>query len=73
MPSVENLDVDTAKGILQDSGFKWKIVFQDTTDGSLDGVVITQSPAADTKAPPGTVVTLTVGRLVQETTTVPTP
>jgi serine/threonine-protein kinase len=73
VPSVENLDVDTAKGILQDSGFKWKIVYQDTTDGSLDGVVITQSPSADTKAPPGTVVTLTVGRLVQETTTVPTP
>jgi eukaryotic-like serine/threonine-protein kinase len=73
VPSVENLDVDTAKGILQDSGFKWKIVYQDTTDGSLDGVVITQSPSADTKAPPGTVVTLTVGRLVQETTTLPTP
>jgi eukaryotic-like serine/threonine-protein kinase len=73
VPSVENLDVDTAKGILQDSGFKWKIVYQDTTDGSLDGVVITQSPTADTKAPPGTVVTLTVGRLVQETTTLPTP
>jgi beta-lactam-binding protein with PASTA domain len=73
VPSVENLDVDTAKSILQDSGFKWKIVYQDTTDGSLDGVVIIQSPAADTKAPPGTVVTLTVGRLVQETTTVPTP
>jgi beta-lactam-binding protein with PASTA domain/predicted Ser/Thr protein kinase len=73
VPSVENLDVDTAKGILQDSGFKWKIVFQDTTDGSLDGVVITQNPAAATKAPPGTVVTLTVGRLVQETTpTAPT-
>jgi eukaryotic-like serine/threonine-protein kinase len=69
VPSVENLDVDTAKGILQDSGFKWKIVYQDTTDGSLDGVVITQDPAAATKAPPGTVVTLTVGRLVQETTT----
>jgi len=72
VPSVENLDVDTAKGILQDSGFKWKIVFQDTTDGSLDGVVITQDPSAATKAPPGTVVTLTVGRLVQETTTAPT-
>jgi serine/threonine-protein kinase len=72
VPSVENLDVDTAKGILQDSGFKWKIVYQDTTDGSLDGVVITQDPAAATKAPPGTVVTLTVGRLVQETTTAPT-
>jgi serine/threonine-protein kinase len=73
VPSVENLDVDTAKGILQDSGFKSKIVYQDTTDGSLDGVVITQSPSAATKAPPGTVVTLTVGRLVQETATTPTP
>jgi beta-lactam-binding protein with PASTA domain/predicted Ser/Thr protein kinase len=73
VPSVENLDVDTAKGILQDSGFKSKIVYQDTTDGSLDGVVITQSPGAGTKAPPGTVVTLTVGRLVQETATTPTP
>jgi eukaryotic-like serine/threonine-protein kinase len=72
VPSVENLDVDTAKGILQDSGFKSKIVYQDTTDGSLDGVVITQDPSASTKAPPGTVVTLTVGRLVQETSTAPT-
>jgi eukaryotic-like serine/threonine-protein kinase len=73
VPSVENLDVDTAKGILQDSGFKSKIVYQDTTDGSLDGVVITQSPGAETKAPPGTVITLTVGRLIQETATIPTP
>jgi serine/threonine-protein kinase len=73
VPSVENLDVDTAKGILQDSGFKSKIVYQDTTDGSLDGVVITQSPGAETKAPPGTVITLTVGRLIQETATTPTP
>src|SRR5262245_52022569 len=44
VPSVENLDVDTAKSIIQDSGFKSKVVYQDTTDGSLDGVVITQSP-----------------------------
>ena len=73
VPSVENLDVDTAQSILQDSGFKSKIVYQDTTDGSLDGVVITQSPEPGTKAPAGTVVTLTVGRLIQETATTTTP
>jgi eukaryotic-like serine/threonine-protein kinase len=74
VPSVENLDVDTAKSIIQDSGFKSKIVYQDTTDGSLDGVVITQSPGAGEKAPAGTVITLTVGRLVQATeTTATTP
>jgi serine/threonine-protein kinase len=74
IPSVENLDVDTAKSIIQDSGFKSKVVYQDTTDGSLDGVVITQNPGAGTNAPPGTVITLTVGRLVQQTTaTTPPP
>jgi beta-lactam-binding protein with PASTA domain/predicted Ser/Thr protein kinase len=73
VPSVENLDVDSAKSVLQDAKFKSTVVYQDTTDGSLDGVVISQDPAPGTKAPPGTVVTLTVGRLIQETATTPAP
>jgi serine/threonine-protein kinase len=73
VPSVENLDVDSAKSVLQDAKFKSAVVYQDTTDGSLDGVVISQDPAPGTKAPSGTVVTLTVGRLIQETATTPAP
>jgi len=72
IPSVENLDVDSAKSVLTESGFKASVTYQDTNDSSLDGVVITQSPGSGTQAPPGTTVTLTVGRYVAPATTAPT-
>jgi eukaryotic-like serine/threonine-protein kinase len=69
VPDVSSLDVGTATSTLQDSGFKTKVVYQDVTDPSLDGSVLSQSPGGGTQAAPKTVVTVTVGRIVQQTTT----
>jgi beta-lactam-binding protein with PASTA domain/predicted Ser/Thr protein kinase len=69
VPSVENLDVDSAKSVLTESGFKAKVQYQETDDQSLDGVVISQSPASGSNAPPGATVTLTVGKYVAPATT----
>jgi serine/threonine-protein kinase len=72
VPSVVNLDIDSARTTLVDAGFKVRIVYQDTTDQSLDGVVTLQDPPSGTQAAPGTTVTVTVGRFATPTTTVTT-
>ena len=79
MPPVENLDVATARSILQDAGFKVVVQDQDTDDRDLEGVVLGQDPGPGTQAPVGATVTLTVGNYVppaatttETTTTTPT-
>jgi beta-lactam-binding protein with PASTA domain/predicted Ser/Thr protein kinase len=62
VPEVESSDVETAKSTLQASGFKAHVVKQDTDSPSLDGIVISQDPAAGTQAKPGTKVTIVVGK-----------
>jgi serine/threonine-protein kinase len=62
VPNVENTDVDTARSQLIASGFKVKEQKEDTTDPSLEGIVISQNPAPDTQAKPGSRVTIVVGR-----------
>jgi serine/threonine-protein kinase len=62
VPNVENSDVDTARSQLVASGFKVKVKHEDTTDPNLEGIVISQDPAADTQLKPGATVTLTVGQ-----------
>jgi serine/threonine-protein kinase len=69
VPSVVNLDVDSARTTLVDAGFKVRVVYQDTTDQSLDGVVTLQDPPFNTPAKPGTTVTVTVGRFTATPTT----
>ncbi len=61
VPNVENSDVDTARSQLVASGFKVKVKHVDTTDPNLEGIVISQDPAADTQLKPGETVTITVG------------
>jgi len=61
VPNVENTDVETARSQLVASGFKVKVKHEDTTDPSLEGIVISQDPAADTQLKPGATVTVTVG------------
>ncbi|MDX6411191.1 MAG: eukaryotic-like serine/threonine-protein kinase [Gaiellaceae bacterium] len=79
IPSVVNLDIDSARTTLTDAGFKVSVVYQDTTDQSLDGVVTLQDPPSGTAATPGTTVTITVGRYGAQppppttTPTTPTP
>jgi beta-lactam-binding protein with PASTA domain/tRNA A-37 threonylcarbamoyl transferase component Bud32 len=65
VPDVTSLDRDTAISTLQGSGFKARPTREDTTDPSLDGVVLSQSPAAGTQAKPGSTVTIAVGRYVE--------
>jgi len=78
IPSVVNLDIDSARTTLTAVGFKVRVLYQDTQDQSLDGVVTLQDPPSNTQATPGTTVTITVGRFVSPgttttTTTTPTP
>ena len=62
------LDKDTAVSTLKDSGFKVKIVPQDTSDPTQENIVLDQSPAAGTPANPNSVVMIFVGRLTSATT-----
>ena len=63
VPSVANLDADTAKATLVQVGFKVKVVYTDTQDPTQDNHVVAQDPAGLTDAKPGSVVTITVARV----------
>ena len=69
IPSVVNLDIDSARTTLTDSGFKVRVVYEPTQDQSLDGVVTLQDPPSGTQAKPGTTVTITVGQYSSAATT----
>jgi serine/threonine protein kinase len=69
IPDVTSTDVGSATSTLAASGFKWRILHQDVTDPNLDGTVLTQTPNGGEQAKPGTPVVLTVGHLVDQTTT----
>ena len=61
VPDVTSLDRDAAVSRLEDSGFKANVIRKDTDDPSLDGVVLSQDPAAGAQAKPGARVTIVVG------------
>jgi len=73
VPDVTGEDVESAKVRLKGAGFKVRVVIIETSDSSLDGQVITQSPDGGTEAPPKSVVTITVGKYVAPPTTTTTP
>src|SRR5262249_37802576 len=73
VPGVENRDVQTAKSTLAASGFKAHVVMQDTSDPTLDGIVISQNPTSGTQARPGTTITLVVGKYRQQAPPPPPP
>jgi eukaryotic-like serine/threonine-protein kinase len=62
VPDVTSQDEQSARDALQSAGFKVKVVRQDVTDPSLEGIVLDQSPPGSTQAPPNTTVTITVGK-----------
>jgi eukaryotic-like serine/threonine-protein kinase len=62
VPDVSGEDEATARSDLQAAGFRVSVVDQPTTDENEDGIVLDQDPAAGTKAPAGSVVTIFVGR-----------
>jgi serine/threonine-protein kinase len=62
VPNVEGQDRDAATAILQESGFKVKVVEEATEDENADNIVIRQDPGPGTKVKPGSTVTIVVGK-----------
>jgi beta-lactam-binding protein with PASTA domain/predicted Ser/Thr protein kinase len=73
VPDVTSLSQADAVAQLKASGFKVRIVSQPVADSSQDGIVQTQDPAGSTKAPPGSTVTIAVGKFTATTTAEPGP
>jgi beta-lactam-binding protein with PASTA domain len=72
VPDVTSQDYAIAQTTLEQAGFRSKIVFEDTEDQTLDGIVISQDPVGGSQQKPNTIVTLFVGRYVAPTTTTTT-
>jgi eukaryotic-like serine/threonine-protein kinase len=72
VPDVTSQDVAIAQTTLEAAGFRTRVVLQDTTDPTMDGIVLSQDPVGGSQAKPNTLVTLFVGRLTQTTTTTTT-
>ena len=64
VPDVTSQDQASAQEQLKASGFRVRIVTQNTTDQSQDGIVLSQDPAGGTQASAGTVVTIVVGKFI---------
>jgi eukaryotic-like serine/threonine-protein kinase len=73
VPDVTTQDVSIAQTTLDAAGFRTRVVLEDTTDPTSDGIVVSQDPVGSTQAKPGSLVTLFVGRFVAATTTTTTP
>jgi len=73
VPDVTSIAQGDAIAQLKASGFQVRVVPQPVTDSSQDGIVQTQDPAGGTKAPPGSTVTIAVGKFSGTTTAPPGP
>jgi len=74
VPDVESLSELQAREQIRASGFRPRVVREDTEDPLLDGVVISQEPPGGSELEPRTVVTLIVGRFIEpEEEEVPPP
>jgi beta-lactam-binding protein with PASTA domain/predicted Ser/Thr protein kinase len=73
VPDVTSISQADAITQLRASGFKVQVVSQPVTDPNQDGIVQTQDPAGNTKAPPGSTVTIAVGKFSGATTASPGP
>jgi serine/threonine-protein kinase len=62
VPDVTSQKQSDAITTLKASGFKVKVESQPTQDESQDGIVLTQNPAGNAQAPPGSTVTIVVGK-----------
>jgi serine/threonine-protein kinase len=68
VPTVTSLSQSDAQAQLRASGFRVRIVSQPVTDPNQEGIVQSQNPAGGTQAPPGSVVTIAVGKFAGATT-----
>jgi eukaryotic-like serine/threonine-protein kinase len=65
VPDVTSQDEQSARDTLQTEGFRVEVQRQDVQDPGLEGIVLSQSPQGNAKAPKGSTVTITVGRIAQ--------
>src|SRR5918996_3388848 len=61
VPNVEGQDEASAREDLEDAGFEVQVEEQATDDPLQDGIVLDQDPEPESQAPPGSIVTITVG------------
>jgi eukaryotic-like serine/threonine-protein kinase len=73
VPDVTSQQQSDAISTLRASGFNVRVVSQDTTDATQDGIVLNQNPAGGSQAKPGQTVTIVVGRFLGTTTGVVPP
>jgi beta-lactam-binding protein with PASTA domain len=62
------LSQEDAARALEDAGFRVATVDRDVTDPTQDGTVVDQRPPPGSERPPGSEVTIAIGRLAEETT-----
>jgi serine/threonine-protein kinase len=72
VPDVTSQAQQDAISTLRAAGFNVRVVAQDTSDPTQDGLVLNQNPQGGTQAKPGQTVTIVVGRFTV-TTTIPIP
>ena len=65
VPDVTLEDVTIARQTLEREGFTVREELEDTTDPQSEGIVLAQDPAGGSRAEPGSLVTLFVGRFVE--------
>jgi serine/threonine-protein kinase len=68
VPDVTSLSQNDAVAQLRASGFRVRIVSQPVSDPNQEGIVQTQDPVGNSKAPPGSTVTIAVGKFSSTTT-----
>jgi len=67
VPDVTQDDRQTATSLLRSAGFAVAVVYQQVTDPSQDGIVVSQDPAGGQPGTAGETVIITVGQLSQGT------
>ena len=74
VPDVTGQDYAIAQTTLENAGFRTRFVYEDTTDQTMDGIVVSQDPIGGSQEKQNALVTLFVGRYTpDQTTTAPTP
>ncbi|HEY8764604.1 MAG TPA: Stk1 family PASTA domain-containing Ser/Thr kinase [Solirubrobacteraceae bacterium] len=73
VPGVKGDTADAATSALTGAGFKVVRKTQDVTQQNRDGIVVSQSPGANSTAKKGSTVTIVVGHFVATTTTTTSP
>lgn len=62
VPNVVGRTQQDAKNRLKAAGFRVVVQYQEVTEHSQEGIVLSQSPKGGKRAPPGSIVTIIVGR-----------